>query len=95
MVRLVDRHISSDDIKKCKIKIDINLNHKSSKFILKFDEISQNLFKDINNLNKEFTYVPGSIENTIIDKYVMFFSGKINIEPKGNNITIEIPAIQL
>jgi PAS domain-containing protein len=95
VVRLVDRHISSDDIKKCKIKIDIKLNHKSSKFILKFDEISQNLFKDINNLNKEFTYVPGSIENTIIDKYVMFFSGKINIEPKGNNITIEIPAIQL
>ena len=95
VVRLVDRHMSSDDIKKCKIKIDIKLNHKSSKFILKFDEISQNLFKDINNLNKEFTYVPGSIENIIIDKYVMFFSGKINIEPKGNNITIEIPAIQL
>ena len=95
VVRLVDRHMSSDDIKKCKIKIDIKLNHKSSKFILKFDEISQNLFKDINNLNKEFTYVPGSIENIIIDKYVMFFSGKINIEPKRNNITIEIPAIQL
>ena len=95
VVRLVDRHMSSDDIKKCKIKIDIKLNHKSSKFILKFDEISQNLLKDINNLNKEFTYVPGSIENIIIDKYVMFLSGKINIEPNGNNITIEIPAIQL
>ena len=95
VVRLVDRHISDDDIKKCKIKIDIKLNHKSSKFILKFDGISQNLFKDINNLNKEFTYVPGTIENIIIDKYVMFFSGKINIEPKGNEITIKIPAIQL
>ena len=94
VVRLVDRHMSSDEIKKCKIKIDIKLNNKSSKFILKFDEISQNLFKDINNLNKEFTYVPGIIENIIIDKYVMFFSGKINIEPK-NKITIEIPAIQL
>jgi len=95
VVRLVDRHMSSDDIKKCKIKIDIKSDHKSSKFILKFDEISQNLFKDINNLNREFTYVPGSIENIIIDKYVMFFSGKINIEPKEDNITIEIPAIQL
>ena len=95
VVRLVDRHMSSDDIKKCKIKIDIKSDHKSSKFILKFDEISQNLFKDINNLNSEFTYVPGSIENIIIDKYVMFFSGKINIEPKEDNITIEIPAIQL
>ena len=95
VVRLVDRHISSDDIKKCKIKIDIKSDHKSSKFILKFDGISQNLFKDINNLNKEFTYVPGTIENIIIDKYVMFFSGKINIEPKGNEITIKIPAIQL
>ena len=95
VVRLVDRHISSDDIKKCKIKIDIKSDQKSSKFILKFDEISQNLFKDINNLNREFTYVPGSIENIIIDKYVMFFSGKINIEPKEDNITIEIPAIQL
>ena len=95
VVRLVDRHMSSDDIKKCKIKIDIKSDQKSSKFILKFDEISQNLFKDINNLNKEFTYVPGSIENIIIDKYVMFFSGKINIEPKEDNITIEIPAIQL
>ena len=95
VVRLVDRHMSSDDIKKCKIKIDIKRDQKSSKFILKFDEISQNLFKDINNLNKEFTYVPGSIENIIIDKYVMFFSGKINIEPKEDNITIEIPAIQL
>ena len=82
VVRLVDRHMSSDDIKKCKIKIDIKSDQKSSKFILKFDEISQNLFKDINNLNREFTYVPGSIENIIIDKYVMFFSGKINIEPK-------------
>ncbi|MEC7088751.1 MAG: PAS-domain containing protein [Pseudomonadota bacterium] len=95
VVRLVDRHMSSDDIKKCKIKIDIKSDQKSSKFILKFDEISQNLFKDINNLNREFTYVPGSIENIIIDKYVMFFSGKINIEPKEDNITIEIPAIQL
>ena len=95
VVRLVDRHMSSDDIKKCKIKIDIKSDQKSSKFILKFDEISQNLFKDINNLNREFTYVPGSIENIIIDKYVMFFSGKINIEPKDDNITIEIPAIQL
>ena len=95
VVRLVDRHMSSDDIKKCKIKIDIKSDHKSSKFILKFDGISQNLFKDINNLNKEFTYVPGTIENIIIDKYVMFFSGKINIEPKGNEITIKIPAIQL
>ena len=95
VVRLVDRHMSSDDIKKCKIKIDIKSDHKSSKFILKFDGISQNLFKDINNLNKEFTYVPGTIENIIIDKYVMFFSGKINIEPKGNEITIQIPAIQL
>ena len=95
VVRLVDRHMSSNDIKKCKIKIDIKSDHKSSKFILKFDEISQNLFKDINNLNREFTYVPGSIENIIIDKYVMFFSGKINIEPKEDNITIEIPAIQL
>ena len=95
VVRLVDRHMSSDDIKKCKIKIDIKSDQKSSKFILKFDEISQNLFKDINNLNREFTYVPGSIENIIIDKYVMFFSGKINIEPKGNEITIKIPAIQL
>ena len=95
VVRLVDRHMSSDDIKKCKIKIDIKSDQKSSKFILKFDEISQNLFKDINNLNREFTYVPGSIENIIIDKYVMFFSGKINIEPKEDNITIQIPAIQL
>ena len=95
VVRLVDRHMSSDDVKKCKIKIDIKSDQKSSKFILKFDEISQNLFKDINNLNREFTYVPGSIENIIIDKYVMFFSGKINIEPKEDNITIEIPAIQL
>tara|TARA_B100000212_G_scaffold342005_1_gene327095 strand:- start:137 stop:2083 length:1947 start_codon:yes stop_codon:yes gene_type:complete len=95
VVRLVDRHMSSDDIQKCKIKIDIKSDQKSSKFILKFDEISQNLFKDINNLNREFTYVPGSIENIIIDKYVMFFSGKINIEPKEDNITIEIPAIQL
>ena len=95
VVRLVDRHMSSDDIKKCKIKIDIKSDQKSSKFILKFNEISQNLFKDINNLNREFTYVPGSIENIIIDKYVMFFSGKINIEPKEDNITIEIPAIQL
>ena len=95
VVRLLDRHMSSDDIKKCKIKIDIKSDQKSSKFILKFDEISQNLFKDINNLNREFTYVPGSIENIIIDKYVMFFSGKINIEPKEDNITIEIPAIQL
>ena len=93
VVRLVDRHMSSDDIKKCKIKMDIKHNHKFSEFILKFDEISQNIFKDINNLNKEFTYVPGSIENIIIDKYVLFFSGKINIEPNGNNITIEIPAI--
>jgi hypothetical protein len=95
VVRLVDRHISSNDVKKCRIKIDIKLNRESSKFILKFDEIPQNLFKDIENLNKEFTYVPGSIENIIIDKYVMFFSGKINIEPQRNNITIEIPAIEL
>ena len=68
--------MSSDDIKTCKINIDIKVNHKSSKFVLKFDGISQNLFKDINNLNREFTYVPGTIENIIIDKYVMFFSGK-------------------
>ena len=39
-------------------------------------------------------YSRNIIENIIIDKYVMFFSGKINIEPK-NKITIEIPAIQL
>tara|TARA_B100000575_G_scaffold293922_1_gene307057 strand:- start:1413 stop:3368 length:1956 start_codon:yes stop_codon:yes gene_type:complete len=95
VVRLVDRHMSSDDNKKCKIRMDIKLNDGSYRFILKFDGISQNLFSDINNLNREFTYVPGSIENIIIDKYVIFFSGKINIKPKENNITIEIPAIQL
>ena len=95
VVRLVDRHMSSDDNKKCRIKMDIKLKQESYKFILKFEEISQNLFKDINNLNKEFTYVPGSIENIIIDKYMIFFSGKIHIKPKENNIIIEIPVIQL
>ena len=31
VVRLVDRHMSSDEIKKCKIKIDIKSDQKSSK----------------------------------------------------------------
>ena len=93
-VRLVDRHMTNDDTKNCQIKMNIKLTNQSYKFILKFDEISQKIIENINNVNREFTYVPGSIENTIIDKYVTFFSGDINIEPEANNITIEIPAIQ-
>ena len=35
VVRLVDRHMSSDDIKKCKIKIDIKSDQKSSEVYFK------------------------------------------------------------
>ena len=74
--------------------MSIQLSDRSYKFIFIFDGIPQTLFKNINNLNKEFTYIPGSIENIIIDKYVMYFSGDISITPETNQITIEIPVIQ-
>ena len=92
-VRVVDRHLTNVDTKECEIKMSIQLSDRSYKFIFIFDGIPRTLFKNINNLNKEFTYIPGSIENIIIDKYVKFFSGDINITPEKNQITIEIPVI--
>jgi len=94
LVRLVDRHLTNVDTKECKIKMGIQLSDRSYKFIFIFDGIPRTLFNNINKLNKEFTYIPGSIENVIIDKYVMFFSGDISITPETNQITIEIPVIQ-
>ncbi len=90
-VRLIDRHLTNNHTKECDIEMSTKINKKFYEFILRFDGVSKTLFEDINNLNEGFAYIPGSIENIIIDKYITFYSGEINFTPKTNQLAIKIP----
>ena len=91
VIKLFNKKNISNDYKEINIKFDIEFKNKNYVFIFnlleKFDEFEYQL----SDVNDEYIYSQGDIESTIIQKYIEYFNGEIQINSKQNQIIVKLP----
>ena len=91
VIKIFNKKNNFEDLKEVKVQVTVELEKKSHKFVFNLqDELIENEYS-LEDINDEYIYSRGDIESTIIQKYIEYFNGEIEIHKQYNRIVVKLP----
>ena len=91
VIKIFNKKNNFEDLKEVKVQVTVELEKKSHKFIFNLqDELIENEYS-LEDVNDEYIYSRGDIESTIVQKYIEYFNGEIEVDKQYNRIVVKLP----
>lgn len=91
VIKIFNKKNIFEDFKEVKVQVSIKLEKESHKFVFNLqEELIENEYL-LEDVNDEYIYSQGDIESTIIQKYIEYFDGEIEVHNQYNQIIVKLP----
>ena len=91
VIKIFNKKNIFEDFQEVKVQVSIKLEKESHKFVFNLqEELIENEYL-LEDVNDEYIYSQGDIESTIIQKYIEYFDGEIEVHNQYNQIIVKLP----